>query len=884
METAKKKAVGGNRCIAAGCSNTNRAGVSLFRFPKDDSQALLWNREVKRTRLDWTTHTKYSMLCSDHFEKSCFEEGPLLRAQMGIATPRRLVLKKGAGPTIFNIPRPGISGSVTVSAPSASASTSSDHHTPSTSGQTVPTWSVSNKRRRKVTIDQIMASTTTASVVDEPMATALDLPDEEGDQDQGSKQGCQRDWVPIGTAPTPMTSSRSTRTGKRHHRSKGQQVTSEILERVRARPARVSEVPSSSVAAPSDSPEMQPNIATPDIHQLIGHQERCLPPLQGGGFTVEHGYPQPPRVKEEEDPQPLDIKEEKEDTQNPQDIHQLIGHQEGCLPPLQGGDFTVEHGYPQQPRVKEEEDPQPLDIKEENEDTQHPQDVQQPPHIKEEEEEFWITQEEDCLLGQEEADLTKFPLTVVLVKTEDHEEKPPECSQLHHSPNVCEVHLLPGQQEWTSVVEQEEPKTPHIEEEKGRQPAHIKEEEEDSQRPCIEEGEEPQPCHFKEEEEEHSISQEGDYLEGLREFPLTVVVKSEDDEVKSESEERREAEPPSSSSTQNMTTEADGDHCGGSQADKLLAPLSDSEDTTSHSPDTDKEDSIAGKTCDTDNTHFQRSNCDKTFNHRRNLQVHTRIHTGEKTSSSSISGPGNMENNELKVHIRTHTREKPFKCSICSKTFSQKQHLKVHTKVHTGEKPFTCTICGKGFIQNNGLKVHMIKHTGEKPFSCSICHKGFIQSSDLKVHTRIHTGEKPSSCSICGQRFTKGSELNVHMRTHTGEKPFMCSVCSKSFSQKQHLKIHARIHTGEKPFSCSVCGKGFNQRQHLKLHARIHTGEKPFSCSVCGKGFIQNEHLKIHMRRHTGEKVLSCSVCDERFSYKYQCQKHKCAGETSSSK
>ncbi|XP_061750007.1 uncharacterized protein LOC133549001 isoform X5 [Nerophis ophidion] len=524
METAKKKAVGGNRCIAAGCSNTNRAGVSLFRFPKDDSQALLWNREVKRTRLDWTTHTKYSMLCSDHFEKSCFEEGPLLRAQMGIATPRRLVLKKGAGPTIFNIPRPGISGSVTVSAPSASASTSSDHHTPSTSGQTVPTWSVSNKRRRKVTIDQIMASTTTASVVDEPMATALDLPDEEGDQDQGSKQGCQRDWVPIGTAPTPMTSSRSTRTGKRHHRSKGQQVTSEILERVRARPARVSEVPSSSVAAPSDSPEMQPNIATPDIHQLIGHQERCLPPLQGGGFTVEHGYPQPPRVKEEEDPQPLDIKEEKEDTQNPQDIHQLIGHQEGCLPPLQGGDFTVEHGYPQQPRVKEEEDPQPLDIKEENEDTQHPQDVQQPPHIKEEEEEFWITQEEDCLLGQEEADLTKFPLTVVLVKTEDHEEKPPECSQLHHSPNVCEEGLLPEQQEWTSRMNQEEP-----------QPPHIKEEEVEPQDPYIKEEEvELQDPHIKDEEEEHSISREEKHIEELEKVvskkPLTgVTVKSEEE-------------------------------------------------------------------------------------------------------------------------------------------------------------------------------------------------------------------------------------------------------------------------------------------------------------------------------------------------------------------
>ncbi|XP_061891353.1 uncharacterized protein LOC133641562 isoform X2 [Entelurus aequoreus] len=147
------------------------------------------------------------------------------------------------------------------------------------------------EERPKQTRDQIMASTTTASVadaVDEPMAMALDLPDEEGDQDQGNtrEQGCQMDWVPIGTAPTAMTSSKSTQTGKIHHRSKGHQVTPEILERVRARPARVSEVPSSSVAAPSDSPEMQTNIATPVVLPMtamcrVSHRHRIRVNLTG---------------------------------------------------------------------------------------------------------------------------------------------------------------------------------------------------------------------------------------------------------------------------------------------------------------------------------------------------------------------------------------------------------------------------------------------------------------------------------------------------------------------------------------------------------------------------------------------------------------------------
>ncbi|XP_061748449.1 uncharacterized protein LOC133546674 isoform X3 [Nerophis ophidion] len=89
------------------------------------------------------------------------------------------------------------------------------------------------------------------------------------------------------------------------------------------------------------------------------------------------------------------------------DIHQLIGHQEECLPHLQGDSFTVKY-------------PQPSHFKGDKE-------VPQPSYFKEEE-------GGECPVGQEEADVSKFPLTVVSVKTEEHEDKPPESSQLHHSP------------------------------------------------------------------------------------------------------------------------------------------------------------------------------------------------------------------------------------------------------------------------------------------------------------------------------------------------------------------------------------------------------------------------------------------------------------------
>ncbi|XP_061525910.1 uncharacterized protein LOC133398276 isoform X2 [Phycodurus eques] len=98
---------------------------------------------------------------------------------------------------------------------------------------------------------------------------------------------------------------------------------------------------------------------------------------------------------------------------------------------------------------------------------------------------------------------------------------------------------------------------------------------------------EPEPPHIKEEEEEEvhpHIKEEED----ITKFPSTGdPLKSEDE---AQSEESRGAEPPSSSSSQHMTTEADGDHCGGSQAVGLLAPLSDRDNTMSHSSDYDDDD------------------------------------------------------------------------------------------------------------------------------------------------------------------------------------------------------------------------------------------------------------------------------------------------------
>ena len=89
-----------NSCVAAGCTNKHKDGVSLFKFPKDPLLRKQWTDRVKRTRGGWEGPTDHSVLCSAHFTEDCFEK---TLEKYGIS--QRPKLKKDAVPTIFKRPR-----------------------------------------------------------------------------------------------------------------------------------------------------------------------------------------------------------------------------------------------------------------------------------------------------------------------------------------------------------------------------------------------------------------------------------------------------------------------------------------------------------------------------------------------------------------------------------------------------------------------------------------------------------------------------------------------------------------------------------------------------------------------------------------------------------
>lgn len=89
------------RCVAAGCSSTHSDGVSLFKFPKDAALRRQWTKQVQRTRAHWSPSDR-SVICSRHFESSCFESDYSLAAKEGLV--KRIRLKCDSIPTIFEKP------------------------------------------------------------------------------------------------------------------------------------------------------------------------------------------------------------------------------------------------------------------------------------------------------------------------------------------------------------------------------------------------------------------------------------------------------------------------------------------------------------------------------------------------------------------------------------------------------------------------------------------------------------------------------------------------------------------------------------------------------------------------------------------------------------
>jgi hypothetical protein len=108
---------------------------------------------------------------------------------------------------------------------------------------------------------------------------------------------------------------------------------------------------------------------------------------------------------------------------------------------------------------------------------------------------------------------------------------------------------------------------------------------------------------------------------------------------------------------------------------------------------------------------------------------------------------------ELASGLRQHAERLPdnqLQCKHCPKTFKYPCHMQIHQRVHNGERPFVCNFCPQTFTQIGNLRSHVRRHVEYGIFppstaaasghSCLLCGE-VVQFALKNRHARQHCDE-----------------------------------------------------------------------------------------------------------------------------------------------
>ncbi|XP_006887342.1 PREDICTED: zinc finger protein 777-like [Elephantulus edwardii] len=141
---------------------------------------------------------------------------------------------------------------------------------------------------------------------------------------------------------------------------------------------------------------------------------------------------------------------------------------------------------------------------------------------------------------------------------------------------------------------------------------------------------------------------------------------------------------------------------------------------------------------------FSCPDCGQSFRLKINLTIHQRTHTEE--SGAHGSPPSTLEPGEVVASgpvigwLPDEAAAKVYHCSECLRSFQRRKSLLLHQRLHTGDSQDwpTCPYCGKAFRRPSDLFRHQRIHTGERPYRCPQCGRAFNRNHHLAVHLQAH--------------------------------------------------------------------------------------------------------------------------------------------------
>ena len=94
---------------------------------------------------------------------------------------------------------------------------------------------------------------------------------------------------------------------------------------------------------------------------------------------------------------------------------------------------------------------------------------------------------------------------------------------------------------------------------------------------------------------------------------------------------------------------------------------------------------------------YQCEHCGKQFHEKYVLEAHTNVHT-EKGYECTYPKCHRIYKSPAKYkrHLKKHSSSRPSsKCSVCDQSFEEKKYLDEHMKIHSDELTEECSHCGK---------------------------------------------------------------------------------------------------------------------------------------------------------------------------------------------